>query len=145
MYAMLLHSHSGLRWIALILLLLAVVNNGMKWQSGKAFTDKDRKLNLFAMIFLHIQLLLGIALVFMSPKMKIGEGGMNEVTRFFMTQHMTWMIVAIILVTFGNIRSKKLIGDSVKFKAAFIPYLLALAAILYAIPWPGRGYGGAWF
>jgi len=43
----------GLRWIALILLLLAVVNNGMKWQSGKTFTDKDRKLNLFTMIFFY--------------------------------------------------------------------------------------------
>lgn len=145
MYSMLLHSHSGLRWVVLILLLLAVVNNGMKWQSGKTFTEKDRKLNLFAMIFSHIQLLIGIGLVFMSPKMKIGAGGMNEVARFLMTQHMTWMVVAIILVTFGYIRSKRLIGDKIKFKAAFIPHLLALVAILYAIPWPGRGYGGSWF
>jgi len=145
MYSMLLHSHSGLRWVVLILLILAVVNNGMKWQSGKVFMDKDRKLNLFTMIFSHIQLLIGIGLIFISPKVKIGEGGMNEVARFFMTQHMTWMIVAIILVTFGYIRSKKLIGDRIKFKAAFIPYLLALVAILYAIPWPGRGYGGGWY
>lgn len=145
MYSMLLHSHSGLRWAVLILLVLAVINNGMKWQSGKAFTDKDRKLNLFTMISAHLMLLIGIVLIFFSPKLKIGEGGMNEVTRFFMTQHITWMIVAIILITFGYIRSKKLIGDSIKFKSAFIPYLLALLAILYAIPWPGRGYGGAWY
>ena len=145
MYSMLLHSHSGIRWIVLILLVLAVVNNGMKWQSGKAFTTTDRKLNLFTMISAHIMLLLGLGLLFISPKVKIGEGGMNEVARFFMTQHMTWMIVAIILISIGNIRSKKLIGDSIKFKAAFIPFLLALVAILYAIPWPGRGYGGGWY
>ena len=145
MYSMLLHSHSGLRWAVLILLVLAVINNGMKWQSGKAFTDKDRKLNLFTMITAHLMLLIGVVLIFFSPKLKIGEGGMNEVTRFFMTQHFTWMIVAIFLITFGYIRSKKLIGDSIKFKNAFIPYLLALLAILYAIPWPGRGYGGAWY
>jgi len=141
---MLLHSHSGIRWIVLILLVLAVVNNGMKWQSGKVFTDKDRKLNLFTMIFSHIMLLLGIALVFMSPKLQIGDGGMNEVARFFMT-HITWMFIAIVLITIGNIRSKRLIGDKVKFRAAFIPFLLALVSILYAIPWPGRGYGGGWY
>ena len=144
MYSMLLHSHSGIRWIVLILLVLAVVNNGMKWQSGKVFTDKDRKLNLFTMIFSHIMLLLGIALVFMSPKLQIGDGGMNEVARFFMT-HITWMFIAIVLITIGNIRSKRLIGDKVKFRAAFIPFLLALVSILYAIPWPGRGYGGGWY
>ncbi len=144
MYSMLLHSHSGIRWIVLILLVLAVVNNGMKWQSGKAFTDKDRKLNLFTMISSHIMLLLGITLIFYTPKLQMAEGGTNEVARFFMT-HITWMIIAIVLITFGYIRSKKLIGDKIKFRAAFIPYLLALVAILYAIPWPGRGYGGGWY
>lgn len=146
MYPMLLHSHSGLRWILLLLLVIAVINNGRKWQSAQPFTDTDRKINLFTMIFAHIQLVIGLILAFQSPKMLVGEGGMNEVTKFFMMEHTTWMIIAVILITVGYSRSKRLVGNASKFKAAFIPFLLALAAILYAIPWPGRGnLGGSWF
>lgn len=145
MYSMLVHTHSGLRWIILILLVSAVINNGMKWKSGKAFTDSDRKLNLFTMITAHLQLLLGIVLIFISPKIVMGQGEMGMVTKFFMSTHMLWMIVAVVLISIGNIRSKRLVGSEVKFKAAFIPYLLALLAILYAIPWPGRGVGGQWY
>lgn len=142
---MLLHSHSGLRWILLLLLIIAVINNGQKWQSGASFTAKDQKINLFTMIFAHIQLVIGLVLAWDNLKLKVGPEGMGEVTKFLMMQHMPWMIIAIILITIGHIRSKKLIGDSIKFKAAFIPFLLALAAIIWAIPWPGRGYGGGWF
>jgi len=142
---MLVHSHSGLRWVVLILLLLAVINNGMKWQSGKEFTSSDRKLNLFTMTSAHLQLVLGVILIFISPKIVMGQGEMTMVTKFFLSTHMLWMIVAVVLISIGNIRSKRLIGNKVKFKAAFIPFLLALIAILYAIPWPGRGVGGAWY
>jgi len=142
---MLVHTHSGLRWIILILLVLAVINNGIKWKSGKAFTSGDRKLNLFTMIAAHLQLLLGVALIFISPKIVMGQGDMSMVTKFFLSTHMLWMIVAVVLISIGNIRSKRLVGNEVKFKAAFIPYLLALIAILYAIPWPGRGLGGGWY
>ena len=50
MYKGLLHAHSGLRWIALILILLAIINAAKSQTSGK-YLKKDKMINLFAMVF----------------------------------------------------------------------------------------------
>lgn len=51
--------HSGLRWVALLLLVIAIINAGLKIKSG-GYLKKDKMLNLFAMIVLHVQLLIGL-------------------------------------------------------------------------------------
>ena len=63
---MLVHAHSGLRWLVLGLLLYAIYNAIGKNKSS--YEKKDKMVNLFAMISLHIQLLLGLILYFISPK-----------------------------------------------------------------------------
>lgn len=62
MYPGLVHAHSGLRWIALLLLLVAVVVAIGKWQGRSGYTDGNRKLYLFTLIAVHTQLLLGLVL-----------------------------------------------------------------------------------
>ena len=87
MYNALLHSHSGLRWIALILIIVAIFNAARSKNSGK-YLKKDKMINLFAMIFMHIQLLIGLGLYFISPKVTFAEGWMKEsMTRFFGMEH----------------------------------------------------------
>jgi len=51
----LISAHSGLRWIALLLLLLAIFNAF----TAKDYEKKHRLVNLFTMITFHTQLLLG--------------------------------------------------------------------------------------
>ena len=63
----LIHSHSGLRWVALALLVFAIVNAILKLKSGK-YEKGDKMLNLFAMVMLHIQITLGIIVSFVSGK-----------------------------------------------------------------------------
>ncbi len=146
MYQMLKHAHSGIRWIVLILLILAIVNAYSKWKNRKDFTNGDKKKHLFAMVFCHIQLLIGLVLYPKSPMVSFADGFMKEsVSRFYTVEHMSMMILAIILITFGYIRAKKKQDDSQKFKTTFIFYLLGLIVILAAIPWPFRFPGAGWF
>ena len=146
MFEILKHAHSGWRWIVLGLLIYAIFNAFTKWQSGKSFEEKDRKVNLFTMVSAHIQFLFGIILYFLSDWVRFDETTMgNEVLRFFTVEHALMMFIAIALISIGNTMSKKATEDSVKFKKTFIFFLIALIVILVAIPWPFRGFGNAWF
>ena len=101
MYNGLVHAHSGLRWIVLILLLVAIINAARSKNSGQ-YTAKDKKLNLFAMISLHIQLMIGLALFFINDRAKInyGESWMSDfVNRFYGMEHILMMVVAIVVIT----------------------------------------------
>jgi len=140
----LIHAHSGLRWVVLALLVATTFMSLLKWRSNAPYTQGNRKLNLFAMISMHIQLLLGIALFFMSGRVDFSQMK-DAMYRFFSVEHTVMMLIAIALVTIGHSKSKKATEDARKFKTIFIFYGLALLLVLVAIPWPFRGWGNGWF
>lgn len=148
MYNGLVHAHSGLRWIVLVLLLWAIINAAMRKTSGQ-YEKKDKMINLFAMISLHIQLLIGLGLYFMSPKVSFGEGWMSAAEgmyRFFGLEHLVGMVLAIALITMGRSKAeKKLKGTRDKHHKIFTSYLIGLIIILLTIPWPFRNFGNGWF
>lgn len=140
------HAHSGLRWLVLISLIIAIVNAVGKTSGQVAFTDKDKKINLFALIFTHIQLLIGLVLYFISPKVIFSSEAMkSDVLRFFLVEHSLLMVIAVILITIGYSRSKKALDAGKKFKSVLIFYLLGLILMLIGIPWPFMDYGTSWF
>jgi hypothetical protein len=147
MLEILKHTHSGLRWVALILLLLAIVNAF----TSSTYEKKHRLVNLFAMVSLHTQLLIGLVLYFISPRVKFVENWMSsEVAkgafRFYNMEHISLMIIAIILVTIGHSKSKKGPTPVDKFKPIKLWYVVGLILIIASIPWPFRtALGGAWF
>ncbi|MEL6653039.1 MAG: cytochrome B [Bacteroidota bacterium] len=144
MYTGLVHLHSGLRWIVLILLLIAIVNAALKMNGSQEFTNKDRRWNLFGMVGTHLQLVIGLVLYFISPKVAFVEGFMkDEQLRFFAVEHISVMIIGIILITIGYSRAKRLTDSRAKFKTSFWFYLIGLVVILSRIPWPGT-YGAGW-
>jgi hypothetical protein len=146
MYNILQSAHSGMRWLTLILLVVAVGNGLSKWLSKSEFTGTDRKINLFALIFTHIQILIGLVLYFMSPRVNFGGEIMGDaVTRFFVIEHPLTMIIAAVLITIGNSRSKKMEGSENKFKSTAIFYGVGLLLILSRIPWPFQDLGAGWF
>ena len=142
MYQAILHSHSGLQWIVLILIIVNVINAAGSRTGSKVFTAKDKKLSLFAMTSTHLQAVLGLILYFMSPKVQFSENTMsNSMLRFFTMEHTLMMLIAIILVTIGNRMAKT--GNG---KRVFWYYFIALIIILAAIPWPFReALGSGWF
>lgn len=137
------HAHSGLRWVVLILMLLAIVNSLI----SRNYEKKHKMINLFAMISLHTQLLIGLGLYFYSDKVSFATGWMKTpMFRFYGMEHLLGMIVAIVLVTIGRKIAEKQSTDIVKHKKIRTFYTIALVIIIASIPWPFRtALGGAWF
>lgn len=145
MYNGLVSAHSGLRWLVLILLIAAIFNAFSKKKAG-AWTAKDKKITLFAMIFTHIQLVIGLVLYFISDKVQFTEGFMkNSVYRFYAIEHISLMLIAIALITVGYSKAKRAASDAKKFGAVATFYLIGLILILASIPWPFRNLGAGWF
>lgn len=144
MYTGLLHAHSTLRWIVLILLVAGIISSLMGWIGKKSFTAGDAKLHLFLMISAHLQLVLGLVLYFISPDVKsafadFGEAMKTPTIRFWAVEHALMMVLAIALITVGRRMTKK--GEDIKrHKRAFWFYFVALLFILSAIPWGMRGW-----
>lgn len=136
MYNFLQKFHSGWAYLALLLLLVALVNAIIGVTSKKEFTGKDRKIALFALIGTHTQLLIGLILYFVSPLGKAAFGQMsNAELRLTSLEHPLINIIAIILITIGWSKHKKLINSEAKFKTFAIFYGLGLLLILSRIPW----------
>lgn len=148
MYNGFLHAHSGLRWIALLFLLVAIFN-AFSSQNKGIYDKKDKRINLIAMLILHIQFLLGGILVFIGSKATYTEGWMkSEVFRFFGLEHIVGMFLAILIVTYGRKNAeKKIVGTRDKHRRIMFSYAIGLILILLSIPWPFREELGVttWF
>ncbi len=146
-YSILQSAHSGLRWLVLLFLVVAIVQALMKWQSKASYKHSDRRMPVMALIFTHIQFLIGLSLYFMSPKVSFHSGFMKDASyRFYGMEHLVMMLLAVVLITIGYSRAKRLQASGAKFKTIFIFYLIGLLLILAGIPWPFRAeLGGGWF
>jgi len=132
--------HSGFRYIVLLLLLIAIIKAWADWLGKKPYSEGNRKLNLFAMISMHTQLLIGLILYFLSPFVQFGSQTMKDhVTRYWTVEHLTAMIIAIVLITIGHSRSKKAALPEGKHKAIAIFYTLGLLIVVATIILSGRG------
>lgn len=143
MYSGLLHLHNVLRWVILILLLISLV---------QSFTKNGgiQKTSLWLLIAAHITLILGLFQYFNNEAvgyhMIENLGGFGNVmkdsfARFWVVEHITAMILAIVFITLARGKVKKQNLDTAKWF-----YLVALILILAAVPWPFReGIGRAWF
>lgn len=146
MYTGLLHAHSGLRWIVLVLIVWALFKAISGWSGQKDYQKSDRLSALLALIFTHIQLLIGFVLYFISPKVSFEAGVMeSSVLRFYTVEHITMMIIAIALITFGFSTAKRLEAPLAKHKRVAITYGIGLLIMIASIPWPFRGLGTGWF
>lgn len=148
MYTGLLHLHSILRWVIIILFVVAI----FKSITGKnsVFGSSHKKISLFLMIACDIILLLGLYQWFAGSwgLKNIQNLGMKEVMgnsvyRFFAVEHLLGMLIAIILVHIGRGFTKKAIPDAQKHKKVVLFYTIAFIIVLASIPWPFREAGRA--
>ncbi|MET4545578.1 hypothetical protein ABIE26_002896 [Pedobacter africanus] len=126
MYQILKSAHSGWRYLVLILLVIALIQAISGWLGKKPYTEGNRKINLFTLIFVHTQILIGLVLYFMSPLVKAG-------IVYWKMEHIGMMIFAAILVTIGNARSKKGNDPAARHRAVALYFGLALIVIVAAI------------
>lgn len=147
MYTFLVSFHSGWRWILLAFVLVALVNSLLKWRKGSTWTVSDQKWNLYAMSAAHLQLLVGFALYFMSPRVQFAGASMKDtVLRFYTVEHILMMLIGVALLTIGYAKAKRAGRDQDRFRLGFWFFLIALVVMLAGIPWPFReALGGKWF
>jgi uncharacterized membrane protein YozB (DUF420 family) len=152
MHTGLLHLHSLLRWVLLILLLVMIYRAFTGKRSGRSFDSTDRKFSLFTMISAHLQLVIGLVLYVMNDTVMTGLSNMASVMkdsglRFLVVEHISTMIIGIVLITIGHIKAKRATTDASKFQSIFVFFLIGLVLILSRIPWPFMevGQGKGWF
>lgn len=135
----LLHLHNFLRWIILLFLLIALVQSISK-KPGL------QKTSLWLLIAAHLTLLVGLYQYFTSAvgyKLIQANGFSavmkDSVMRFWAVEHITGMLIAIILITIAR-------GKARRGYYPTILYILALIIILAVVPWPFReGIARPWF
>jgi len=136
MYEFIQKFHSGLAYLVLLFLVIAVINSIAGFSGKKEFFPRDRKLALMALIFTHVQFLVGLFLYFTSPLGKAALGEMkNADLRLTSLEHPLINLIAIALITIGWSKHKKLTDGTSKFKTFMIFYGLGLLLILSRIPW----------
>ena len=105
--------HSYWAYLAVLILLIAVVNGIIGLTQNKEFKDKDLRISLFTLIVMHIQLLIGLGWYFMSPWYKslkelgMGEAMKDAALRLQVIEHPLMMILAIVFITVGWSKTQK--------------------------------------
>jgi hypothetical protein len=150
MYIGLLHLHSALRYVVVILLIVAILKAFAGWFGNKSYTEGDRKLALFTMISVHLQLVIGLILYFISPVVQsaltdMGAAMKDTQLRFWAIEHIATNIIGIILITIGYSTAKRASTDKAKFTRTAIFYLIGFILIMSAIPWPWSRVDRGWF
>jgi uncharacterized membrane protein len=141
MYSTLFGLHSGLRYIVLLLLAVALLLSLVGLFGKKPYSEMNRKVNLFAMISTHTQFLVGLILYFFSPMVNysnMAEAMKDATTRYWTVEHSVMMLFSIVLITIGHSRSKKAKDAVNKHRAVALYYGLAVLVILVAIYQSGR-------
>jgi hypothetical protein len=140
-HAVVLFLHSYLRWVVLGLVLVVLFRARSGWRKAFAWSEADERTHKAFVGVLDLQLLLGLLLYLVlspitraffaspGPSMKVSE------IRFFGIEHITLMIVAVVVAHVGRVRSKRREGAA-RHKGVFITSLVTLILILAAIPWP---------
>ena len=96
---------------------------------------------------LDLQLLLGLLLyLVLSPNMaeiraNFGTSMKDPVARFWAVEHITSMLVAVVLVHVGRVLGRKAATPDSRRMKLFICFGIATALMLLAIPWPGMRAG----
>jgi uncharacterized membrane protein YozB (DUF420 family) len=150
LFEFILAVHNILRWIVLVLLLIALVRAFWGWFGNREWTSTDGKVGMFYSVSLDVQLLLGLILYFvLSPITRIafsdfGAALANTDLRFFVFEHVLMMVLAVIFAHVGVATAKRAAEPVIKHRRTAIWFSLSLLAILLGMPWlrpllPGLG------
>lgn len=142
------HIHSFLRYPIVLLLIATLFFVWQSLKSEKKFTTLIDKLSLWSMIMVHTQMLLGLVLYILSPKVLFSEFSIamkDSMFRFFTIEHILGMFIAIALITIGRVRLKRIVEPSFKLKNILWFYGLGLMVLFFSIPWPFIKNFGTWF
>lgn len=136
-YKILLSAHKGFGYLELLLVTLFVIAllATMFGFSGKV-NKFLKKATLFTMIFFHVQFLMGIFLLFVSPGLKaaLASGTLmsDAYSRQTFVEHPSSMLIAAVLMTIINRKVKS--NDTISL-GIVIMGLIAVGLFAFAFPW----------
>ena len=141
MYTGLLDTHSLLRYLILLFLILVIVKSFMGFSNKRPFGKTDEMLGLTLFSLTHTQLIVAIVLYFVSPLVKFsGESMKDPVVRYWTAEHIVIMLAAIVMITMARITAKKMKDDTSRHKRILIFNSIALVLIIMAIAMSKRGF-----
>lgn len=138
MYSTMLQLHSWFAYAVVVVLFVATANAIIGFFGKKKYTAKDLRLGLYALIFSHIQLLVGIILYVTSPLLNAWSAGgvmKDAYLRKLLVEHPMMVVIGVVLITVGWSLHKKQPTDNRAFGKIAIFYALGLLCILSRIPW----------
>jgi uncharacterized membrane protein len=140
MYPIVLALHNIVRWLVLILGVVAVLRAFVGWFGKREWTEIDRKIGSYVSITIDIQILLGLILYFISPLTKLALSNFGTAMqvvelRFFTLEHVFYMLLALLFAHLGSILPKRAAEAIAKHKWAAIFFSLTVLFILLGIPW----------
>ncbi|HUI30746.1 MAG TPA: hypothetical protein VLX91_11055 [Candidatus Acidoferrales bacterium] len=140
-YRLVLDLHSWIRWLVLLTLIFAVYRSFKGWITASEFKRTDRIARNLASITVRVQFVIGVLLYVISPITQYFISNIKQAwgipqVAMFGWMHPVGMIIAIALISIGEVRSKKAADDHKKFTRVAIFYTIALVIIFLSIPWP---------
>ena len=147
MYSLTLVLHSWWRWVVLVLVLVTTWRGIIGNRQARAWTDSDRRVNMFTTIALDVQMLLGLLLyLFFSPFSveafkDFGAAMRRPGLRYWAVEHMTTMVAAVIVAHVGNVMARKGASDAARHLRSAIFFGVVVLLVLFGTPWPGLPNG----
>jgi len=148
MHPAFLHTHNALRWLVLIAGVITVLQAVQGLKGDRPYASARRAGVLF-MASLHLQLIIGLVLFVVSPYVQHAMGDMAATmkdpgTRFFIAEHPTLMVIAVVVATVGSIVAKNATDDAARHRKLLTFTVVTLLLLLAGIPWqrplmPGMG------
>ncbi|MCS6821936.1 MAG: hypothetical protein NZ551_08695 [Microscillaceae bacterium] len=145
MYLTLVFLHSWLRWLLIVLAIAAVAQALLGFLSKKDYTQANNRISAGFIGTMHLQLVIGLLLYFVySPlglplfSQSIKAVMKNPDNRFWAVEHISTMLVAVIIAQIGRSAGKKAKTDTKRFRMELIFFGIAMALVLISIPWSSR-------
>jgi hypothetical protein len=130
--------HSLLRWAAIAFGLVAIGRAAAGLTKTPAtWSESDAKFSRLFAISLDVQMLLGILMylffstITTSAFQNMGDAMGNSVVRFWIVEHPTIMLVALVFAHIGVARARKMVNPNGKHRTTLIFLGISLALILY--------------
>jgi hypothetical protein len=140
-YTIILGLHNVVRWLVILAGLWAVGRAWRGWLARGTWTTMDGRAARFFVGALDLQFVLGILLyAIFSPLTRrafrnIGMAMHDAPVRYFLVEHVTIMLAAILVAHIGLVRVKHETTDAARFQTAALWLGIALAAIIGFVPW----------
>lgn len=140
MYEITLLIHSLLRWLAILLPLYIFIRSAIAWSKNSAPQSNDALAIKANMIVYDIQLVIGFILYgVLSPITKIAFADFKAAMktpdlRFFAVEHVTIMIIAVVLAHLLSLLPNRKQGKQKSFLTMILSLIL-LVIVIVGTPW----------